>query len=135
MKVKKFVSALILVIMILNTTIISASASFNDVTNETTYSDAILALQEQGIINGKSNGNFNPDDILKAGEWYAMLAKANGLEVDNSRYLGNHWAYGYYARVKSFIPGYYSLLKGEDLEKPVRLADAIKVGMCSFGYG
>ena len=134
MKVKKFVSALILVIMILNTTIVSASASFNDVTDETTYSDAILTLQEQGIINGKANGNFNPDDILKAGEWYAMLAKANGLEVDNFRYLGNHWAYRYYAKVKSFIPGYYSLLKDEDLEKPVRLADAIKVGMCSFGY-
>lgn len=134
MKVKKLLSVLLLVVMIMTTSTISASASFNDVNDETTYNDAILTLQEQGIINGKSDGNFNPDDILKTGEWYAMLSKANGLTVDSSQYAGNHWAYGYYAKIKSFIPGYSALLKSDDLAKPIKLVDAIKVAMCSFGY-
>lgn len=134
MKVRKFISILLLVIIMSTAIETRASASFNDVNTETKYNEAILNLQEQGVVNGKIAGNFNPDDTLKAGEWYAMLSKALKLQVDTTKYSGRHWAYRYFDEIRFYVPKHPFLIQDAELASPINFANAIKIGMCSFGY-
>ncbi len=47
--------------------------------------DAILSLKEQGIINGRSEAEFDPSATVTRAEFSHMLAKAMKLDTDNAK--------------------------------------------------
>ena len=49
---------------------------FSDVYKENPYYDSIYTAYEYGILNGYSNGNFGPQDLITREEAMTMLAKA-----------------------------------------------------------
>ncbi|ADH98370.1 CAP and S-layer homology domain-containing protein [Salisediminibacterium selenitireducens] len=55
------------------------SPSFNDVYPGTSYYNALIALEEQGVVRGNPDGTFGPDDEVTRGAMAIMLA--NGFEL------------------------------------------------------
>ncbi len=60
----------------------------------------IVALQSLGIISGRPDGTFKPDDVVTRAEFVTLVGSAMGLEpVDASGSpltdIANHWAAGY----------------------------------------
>lgn len=55
-----------------------AAAGFSDVSASASYADAVLALQERGIVSG-NGGKFNPSEKVKRSEMAKMLDKAYSL--------------------------------------------------------
>ncbi|MCM3492073.1 S-layer homology domain-containing protein [Paenibacillus lactis] len=60
-----------------------ASISLNDI-NQSYAKDAILGLVEQGIINGKGNGKFDPTGKIERQDFAIILAKALKLDVHSN---------------------------------------------------
>ncbi|RDI41673.1 S-layer homology domain-containing protein [Falsibacillus pallidus] len=92
----------------------ASSSSFTDIENSYAK-DAIISLQQAGIINGFGNGKFNPTGNLTREEFAKVLVLANGLDTSNPPKQGtfsdvttSSWAYSYVeAAVKAgYINGY-----------------------------
>ncbi len=54
----------------------NSSEKFGDVHKEDSYYDYIYTAYEYGILNGYSNGNFGPQDLITREQAMTMLAKA-----------------------------------------------------------
>ena len=75
--------------------------SFDDIDGVAWASEAIHALADKNIINGKSDGVFAPDDFMTREEFAKILVIAMGLE--NESFIGgefkdtveNEWYYKY----------------------------------------
>lgn len=65
----------------------TVNAYFNDIDGVAWASEAILALADKGIINGKSEGYFKPNDFVTREEYAKILVGAMGYE--NEAYTGN----------------------------------------------
>jgi len=57
---------------------------FNDVNSGAWYYDAVTSLSEKGIVAGKAENLFLPDDNVKREEFLAMLVRAIGRRNENS---------------------------------------------------
>ncbi len=62
-----------------------SAGSFGDVPTDSWAYEYIDTLVKAGIINGKGDGNFAPDDNVKRGEYTKMIALAAGLTPDSSK--------------------------------------------------
>ncbi len=60
---------------------------FNDIEGVTWASEAILALADKGIINGKGDGKFKPDDNVTREEFVKIIVGALGMS--DAEYEGN----------------------------------------------
>ena len=59
--------------------------AFDDVSEEHIAHDAIMSLAEKGIVNGKGDGKFFPEDTLKREEFVKILTEALALQkADNT---------------------------------------------------
>lgn len=72
--------------------------SFIDIENVSWARDAILNLANKGVINGKSEYRFYPDDNITRAEFVKILIGALGFEIKESEcdfydVTKNHWAY------------------------------------------
>lgn len=67
-------------------TISPVKLTFEDIDGVAWASEAILALADKGIISGKGNGIFAPNDYVTREEFAKILVSAMGLE--NSEYSG-----------------------------------------------
>ncbi len=56
------------------------ASTFDDVSAESIYSDPINSAAKRGLINGKSNSIFAPDDSLTVAEALTIFVRALGLE-------------------------------------------------------
>ncbi len=65
----------------------TVSCVFNDIEGVTWASEAILALADKGIVNGKGDGKFKPDDNVTREEFVKILTEALGIA--NANYSGN----------------------------------------------
>ena len=82
-----------------NTTKPSYTVSFPDVPNTTGnawYYTAVMDLAQAGVIGGRSDGKFYPNDAVTYGEALKMIMLATGYTEQAP--TGNHWASGYMSR-------------------------------------
>lgn len=62
-----------------------AKRTFSDVPTEHRYADAIEGLAALGVIDGRANGTFGPDDPVLRAQFAKMICGALSLPVDASR--------------------------------------------------
>ncbi|MCR4719529.1 MAG: S-layer homology domain-containing protein [Firmicutes bacterium] len=78
-----------------------SNSIFNDVSDDHWASGYIKYLYERGIISGKGNGDFAPNDLVNRAEVAKLLCSSANLTPETSSeghfsdVDSNHWAYGY----------------------------------------
>ena len=63
---------------------------FRDIEGITWASEAIIALADKGIVNGVSEGYFNPNDAVTREQFAKLLVTASNLSTE--AYSGNHFS-------------------------------------------
>jgi hypothetical protein len=102
---KKLISVIIAVIMLVSSFATVAAADYADVESTNSYYKAIKVLSGLGIAKGDEAGNFNPQNDVKRSEMVAFVCRAMGEEdiataSASSAFTdvaANHWAAGYIA--------------------------------------
>ena len=95
---------LFFLVMVLASNALSEPAqarTFTDVAGDEYFALALDALSEMGVVEGRPDGSFGPDEPVTRGQLAALLSRALGLpqstivpfvDLDST-----HWAYGYVA--------------------------------------
>ncbi len=99
---KKLISVIIAVIMIVGSFATVSAADYKDVESTNSFYKAINVLSGLGIVNGDDEGNFNPKNEIKRSEMVALVCRMMGEEdiATNSAsnaftdVAANHWAAG-----------------------------------------
>ena len=99
---KKLISVIIAVIMIVGSFATVSAADYKDVESTNSFYKAIKVLSGLGIVNGDDEGNFNPKNDIKRSEMVALVCRMMGEEdiATNSAsnaftdVAANHWAAG-----------------------------------------
>ncbi len=99
---KKLISVIIAVIMIVGSFATVSAADYADVESTNSYAKAIQVLSGLGIAKGDDEGNFNPKNDVKRSEMVAFICRAMGEEdvaagsATNAftDVAANHWAAG-----------------------------------------
>jgi len=73
---KKIVFAIILIFCLLN----SRAGAFDDIQNNW-YKDSILALEQQGIINGYDENTFAPENTITRAEVLKIILAAAEKDI------------------------------------------------------
>jgi len=92
--------------------------TFTDVTADKWYYETVSNVSALGIINGKGDGTFAPDDSITMAETMTLAAKMNAIYFDRTDVLesfveeytlpGRHWAMGYIKYCEQFgVPTAY----------------------------
>lgn len=75
------------------------NTGFADVSPDAWYADAVAAMVEAGLLKGKDDGLFHPDDIITIAEWCTLLHRVtykNANKYEGGIIFGNehydHWA-------------------------------------------
>ena len=77
---KQLITFFVLCLCIIAPTTTNAS-SFKDVKDDAYYYDAVHALYERGVVSGKGDGKFAPNDYVTRGQAAKMIAKALQIEA------------------------------------------------------
>ena len=92
-----------------------ATSTFPDVPDSAAYAEAAEFLNDVGIMQGDTSGNFNPDKYVTRAQMAAiicrMLGETENLTTDGNRFTdvpASYWANGYIMKVASLgiINGY-----------------------------
>ena len=91
-----------------------AMASFSDVSQNHKNRIAIEYLQEEGIIDGYSDGTYRPQNTINRAEMMKMLVEGLGITPDPNDYrdcfpdVGSDWYARYvcYAKEQNWVGGY-----------------------------
>ena len=67
----------------------NASEMFADVPDSYEYRDAVSALKASGIVNGDSDGNYNPDSVISKSDALTMIKRA--VKAKNSDHGADIW--------------------------------------------
>ncbi len=102
---KKLISVIIAVIMLVSSFATVAAADYADVESTNSYYKAIKVLSGLGIAKGDEAGNFNPTNDVKRSEMVAFVCRMMGEENIATAsstnaftdVAANHWAAGYIA--------------------------------------
>ena len=79
---KKFL-ALVLAVLMIASTVVSVAA-FDDVAADNKYAKAIEELQEYGVVAGKSETEFAPDELVTRWQMALFMARATSGETDDA---------------------------------------------------
>ena len=85
-----------------------ATNTFTDVAASDWYSDAILRLVEAGVLTGNGDGTMSPNNYMTREEAMTMLARAFGLQVQNSN--AGITQYADYQNISDFATGYVGVM-------------------------
>lgn len=96
------------------TTSAFATSSFADVDENATYAEAAEYLSENGIMEGDTNGNFNPNNYVTRAQMAAIICRmlgetaVSGGSTDFSDVPASYWASGYIVKATELgvITGY-----------------------------
>ncbi len=69
--------------------------------------DKILAAYEKGLVQGKGNGYFKPDAVVKADEFIVMMLRAFAVEENGRMVFDPAWMEAF----RKFQPGFYDELE------------------------
>lgn len=119
---------------------VSAYAQFSDVSYSTTsYSDAILWMQENGVVEGYSDGTFGVDQCVNRAEFLVMLynmlqVDVAGGNINFSDVSESDWFYEYVATgvARGSIDGSNPRFNPGDC---VNRVEAIKIAVIEFNDG
>ena len=81
---KKFLALVLAVLMIASTVV--TVAAFDDVAADDKYADAINDLQEYGVVAGKSETEFAPDELVTRWQMALFMARAVSGETDDANW-------------------------------------------------
>ncbi|MBD3330220.1 hypothetical protein GF354_01670 [Candidatus Peregrinibacteria bacterium] len=120
----------------------ASAKDFSDVTDETYYSDSIMWMANNGVINGDAapKTTFRPDDCVNRAEMLKMLFEATGEDLENMAMGGLYpdvpsdaWYSSYVkkATLKGVVQGYPD--GNFRPEQCVNRAEAMKMGINEFG--
>ena len=70
----------------------SADEMFEDVSDSYEYRDAVSALKANRIVNGDSDGNYNPDSVISKSDALTMIKRA--VKVKNKDHGADIWDEG-----------------------------------------
>jgi hypothetical protein len=142
-KITIFLPALMLITAFFSGT---AAAQFSDVGPETTYSESIWWLSDNGVIEGYPDGTFKPENCVNRVEFLKMLYLTNETNIDDlSAGAGYadmfsdvdtdawYWPYLRYALQTGTVEGY-----PDGTFKPARCTnrvEAIKMATLEFNNG
>ncbi len=139
---KKLISVIIAVIMLVSSFATVAAADYADVESTDSYYKAIKVLSGLGIAKGDEAGNFNPTNDVKRSEMVAFVCRmmgeddiANAASTDAfTDVAANHWAAGYIAWGvnNGIINGMGDGTFAPDA--PVKYQDAVVMIMRALGY-
>lgn len=119
-----------------------ATSTFPDVPDSAAYAEAAEYLNDVGIMQGDTSGNFNPDKYVTRAQMAAiicrMLGETENLTTDGSRFTdvpASYWANGYIMKAASLgiINGYQ-----DGSFKPnntVTYEQAVKMVVSAMGLG
>ena len=94
---KRAVLILLTLVMLLQVPITAeAATSFPDVNSSDFYAEDLQLLVQLGIINGKDDGLFHPNDNVKRGEFMKMIMIAGESLYSTTPSKGVHWAENYW---------------------------------------
>lgn len=139
-KLKKCILLIVTLALILNTLSVGALAeSFTDVEGSS-HADNIRLLYDLGIVNGKTETEFEPDATLTRAEYTTILLRLLGLEGKsggNSAFLDvpeSHWAHtavnlAYDLR---YVNGVGNGMFAPDT--PIKVTEVIKMMVCALGW-
>jgi protein-disulfide isomerase len=110
----KMIKRLIPAIVIIAISATAVLASFTDVEGDHISYDAIQYLNENGVIQGYSDGTFKPENNVNRAEFLKILIEGNKIELDAEQYnscfpdITNEWFAKYvcYAKEMNWIEGY-----------------------------
>ena len=139
---KKLISVIIAVIMLVSSFATVSAADYADVESTDSYYKAIKVLSGLGIAKGDDEGNFNPENDVKRSEMVTFVCRMMGEEDiatasssnDFTDVPENHWAAGYIAWGvnRGIING-----MGDgtfEPDSPVKYQDAVVMIMRALGY-
>lgn len=100
---KKLISVIIAVIMLVGSFATVSAADYADVESTNSYYKAIKVLSGLGVAQGDDEGNFNPKSDVKRSEMVTFLCRAMGEEdlapassaTNFTDVAADHWASGY----------------------------------------
>lgn len=137
---KFYVSFLLAAMLLMNFSV--AYADFSDVTTDHLYYDAIMYIQEEGIVEGYPDGTYKPDITINRAEFTKIIVEAAvgtpGASIERHCFpdvdMEDDWFYMYvcFAKGKGWIHGYPDgyFRPGQ----PVNFAEAAKIVVNTFGY-
>lgn len=141
MKHLKKVLALVIVLTMSLSMVVSAGTIFPDVADDATYAEAAQILKSLNIMIGDENGNFNPDKVVTRAEMAKILCvitgKGDNIAPADSGFADAtkaHWASGFIAAAKN--AGYVNG-KSETSFAPddtVKWEEAVKLLMAALKY-
>lgn len=83
---KKLISKILIASVIIWFTPISTTfASFSDLEESHKNYDAIIYLQEHGIVNGYSDNTFKPDNSINRAEFLKIIIEGSNIDLDVTR--------------------------------------------------
>ncbi len=137
---KKLMSVVLSVVMLLSFVVSTSAATFADVEETNSAYEAIEVLSALKILEGKEAGNFDPEANIKRSEFAAVICRAMNQE---SAALGgtaftdvapDHWAYNYigWAAASEIVNG-----RGDgtfDPDANVSYNEAIAMIVRALGY-
>ncbi|MCI9264170.1 MAG: S-layer homology domain-containing protein [Oscillospiraceae bacterium] len=81
------------------------NTTFDDVDPDAWYADAVAAMVEAGLLKGKDDGLFHPDDIITVAEWCTLIHRITYKDpwLTEGKYIQvsthyDHWAASQIAR-------------------------------------
>ncbi len=99
---KKLMSVILTVAMLMSFAVSTSAASFADVEETSAAYEAIEVLAALDILEGKEAGNFDPDANIKRSEFAAVICRAMNAEAaaagSSASFVdvaADHWAAGY----------------------------------------
>lgn len=66
---------------------IEVDAVFNDVAEDSWYSDAVEYASKYGLINGTGDGNFAPNSDITRAQFVMIIAQMEGIDLANYEYV------------------------------------------------
>ena len=83
----------------------AADSFFADVPTDAWYAEAVNAMAKGGLVNGKGDGLFHPDDTITYGEFAAILARLYGYGNTLISTVGTKTTYSAYGwRIAAVYP-------------------------------
>jgi len=139
---KKLMSVILTVAMLMSMIVSTSAATFTDVDETNNAYEAIEVLSALEILEGKENGNFDPDANIKRSEFAAVVCRAMNAEAAAAGsatakfddVAADHWAAGYiaWAADAGIVNG-----RGNGIFDPdanVTYQEAVKMIVASMGF-
>lgn len=140
---KKLLSLLVVLTMVIGVFSVSSFAAFSDVKTDASYAEATDVLSALEMLKGYEDGSFKPEGDITRAEFAAVVCRILGLEAAANGAKGatafkdvpaDDWAAGYInlATQAGIIKGYGNGMFGP--KDTVKYEQAIKMVVAALGY-